>query len=504
MGRLPTREDDARWSPRDDPYDSHRLVVKVKSRDHAGKHRVEIRCNGEVFFDTLDVFNAFARRKCREAAISKCQLPDGAHADIEERLLAGAEAADQQPESAIGPKIVRLSDVTPKPIEPLWDGRIYIGKLTLLVGEPGLGKSYVTSYMAAQVSTGRPWPDSPNTPQPVGGVIIANAEDDLADTTRVRLDAHEADVSRIVAIEGIKSFDADGDYERALDLSRDIAHIRTAIDAVENCRLVVLDPVSAYMGKTDSHKNAEVRSVLGPLADLAAEKRVAVVAVTHLRKGEGSAKHRTIGSIAFVAAARAAWLVTEDSLDPTRRLFLPIKNNLSADCGGLAFAVRPYGPGDAQCVCWEPGTVDVSADQAMERLRQKPGPKPTDRQDAATWLAQRLTSRPESSAAILGDAEQLGYKAWNIRRAFKELGGKRTKAGFDGGWLWSRPEDDSEGDSPHQTQTTCHLRHLRENPEENISPKVTNSYSPEEGNRLTGYDTFDIQDHECNGHEVPL
>ena len=103
----------------------------------------------------------------------------------------------------------RLSEVTPQRIEWLWPGRFALGKLTLLSGDPGLGKSFVTLDMAARISNGVPWPDSPTVPNPRGSVVLLSAEDDLADTIRPRLDAAGADVERITAIEGVRFYSSE-------------------------------------------------------------------------------------------------------------------------------------------------------------------------------------------------------------------------------------------------------------------------------------------------------
>ncbi len=236
----------------------------------------------------------------------------------------------------------------------------------MLAGDPGLGKSLVTLDIAARVSRGAPWPDARHDPQPVGGVVLLSGEDDVADTIRPRLDAHNADVSRVIALQGISGSDTAGDYKRPVDLARDLDHLRSAIKEVHNCRLLIVDPISAYMGKSDSHVNAEVRAVLAPFAELAAEMHIAILCVSHLRKGEGQALHRTMGSLAFVAAARAAWVVCKDNSDPERRLLLSVKNNLAADVGsGLAYRIESHGPSGAPVVCWSAEPVNISADEAM-------------------------------------------------------------------------------------------------------------------------------------------
>ena len=147
-----------------------------------------------------------------------------------------------------------------------------------------------------------------------------SAEDDVADTIVPRLIAHKADLSRIVTLDGLKDTDDDSAAAHAIDLSCHLDYVRAAIDQVENPGLLVVDPISAFLGKVDSHKNAEVRCVLAALSALANEKRIAVLAITHLRKsGEGEAIHRAMGSLAFVAAARAAFVVCRDQKDLTGR-----------------------------------------------------------------------------------------------------------------------------------------------------------------------------------------
>ncbi len=268
------------------------------------------------------------------------------------------------------PVVTRLADVEPQAVEWLWPGRVAIGKLTLLAGDPGLGKSFVTLDMASRVSRGAAWPDDSSASQPAGGVVLISAEDDLADTIRPRLDVHHADVSKIVALEAVTFSDALGNVRREVDLTTDLGHIECAIDAAGDCRLVVIDPVSAFLGGTDSHKNAEVRSVLARLSDLAEQKRVAVVAVTHLRKGEGAAIYRAMGSLAFVAAARAAWAVVKDQDDPQKRLLLPMKNNLAPDVDGLAYRIEASDWGDSPSVSIE------NAEESRYRISQETGIDP--------------------------------------------------------------------------------------------------------------------------------
>lgn len=136
---------------------------------------------------------------------------------------------------------------------------------------------------------------------------------------------------------------------------------------------MVIDPITAYLGHTDSHKNAEVRGLLAPLSELAARRNTAIIGVSHLTKAVGSpALMRVTGSLAFVAAARAAFLVTADPQDKARRLFLPMKNSLGPDAEGLAFSIEaatvpsPAGDLATSRVSWESETVSMTADEAMQ------------------------------------------------------------------------------------------------------------------------------------------
>lgn len=357
---------------------------------------------------------------------------------------ASASASASASAPTFSPVMVQLADVRPQPIDWLWPQRIAIGKLTLIAGDPGLGKSFLTLDLASRVSRGCGWPDdehrdgSTGSAAPAaapGGVVLVNCEDDIADTIRPRLDAAGADVSRIAALQGVSFRDSDTGAEVHNSFTlRDMPMLERAIDTVSNCRLVVIDPISAFMGNTDSHNNADVRAALAPLARLAADRGLAVVAVTHLRKGEGAAIYRAMGSLAFTAAARAVWSVSRDPDDADRRLLLPVKNNLGQDATGLAYHLITTPLGVAQ-VCWEAQPVEMTADQAFAAQPSRTASPALD--VAVEFLQQTLAAGPMPAGEVKQRAHAAGIAERTLTRARKEMGISTQPTSFGGEWLWS-------------------------------------------------------------------
>jgi len=337
-----------------------------------------------------------------------------------------------------GVRAVCSADIVAEEVRWLWPGRIPLGKLTLIAGDPGLGKSFCTIDLAARVSSGAGWPDNPDARQQPGGCILFSAEDDPADTIIPRLIAAGADRSRVFVAQSV----IEKNGERSVNLERDMNTIRKAIGQVPDCRMVVIDPISAYTGKADTHNNAETRGLLAPLAKLAADLGVAVVLVTHLNKsGGGKALYRAIGSIAFAAAARCAYAVCKDSENPARRLFLPTKNNLGPDHSGLAYTLG-MGPDSTTIpvVLWEREAVTDSADEAMGGA-EKPQDAETkvERSEAEEWLSSLLAAGPVPSNTVKRRAAADGLSWRAVQRAKEAIGVRPSKAGFakDGEWSWS-------------------------------------------------------------------
>jgi putative DNA primase/helicase len=347
-----------------------------------------------------------------------------------------------------------FENIKPEPINWLWPEKIALGKLTLIAGDPGLGKSLISVSIAAIISKEYFWPVD-NTRAPIGDVVFISAEDDPADTVRPRLDAAGADCKRVHILKAVQCQEIDTDgkpMQRMFSLKNDIPILEKVLTDLPNCKLIVVDPISAYMDGTESHANADVRGLLAPLAELAARYKVAIVAISHLNKNNnGNAMYRTMGSLAFVAAARAAFLVTKDKEKEGRVLILPIKNNIAKVKTGLAYSVTQSENG-APVMVWDPNPVEMTADDAISVGESNDEKGDTDW--AADFLEDLLKDGPVSAAEVFKGGKKIGVREKAMRRAQKKLGVKPYKSSFAGGWLWSLPTTegvhDDEGTIPQK------------------------------------------------------
>lgn len=319
------------------------------------------------------------------------------------------------------PKTRSYKDVKPEKLDWLWPNRVPLGKLTLLVGHPGVGKSFLSLYMAAQVSTGRAWVDTFGS-QKQGNVLILTAEDDPGDTVVVRLLAAGADVSNIYEIEAVKT---DKGLRGLYNLTQDVPILMKAVHNIGNVRLVIIDPISAYMSGKNENKNAEVREYLNPLIELAKVKKLAIVGISHLNKNqEMTAGQRILGSTGFLAATRAAWLVETDKNDLDRKLFVPMKGNLSQKPTGLAYKLmsqsvqtdRGLTP-SAYCA-FEPDPIYFTADDLLQPSAGKSG-RPRKKETAGGWLMAYLADGPKKVLDIYRDGEDAGFSERTLRNAKK-------------------------------------------------------------------------------------
>lgn len=352
------------------------------------------------------------------------------------------EDAAKQPPDPNKPaiRVTRFDRVQRKPIRWLWPGRIARGKVTLIAGDPGLGKSQITASLAATVTRGGGWPGGGRCDP--GAVLFLSAEDDPEDTLRPRLEAVGTDLEQCYIAGNVRDKDERGNERvRTLSLKADLNRLAETVQSIGNVAMIVIDPITAYLGNVDSHKTSDVRALLAPLAELATWFGLAIVGVTHLNKSQAQeAMQRVTGSLAFVAASRAAFIVMRDEAQPDRRYFLPIKNNLGTDRDGYAFGVEPVSLPDGietSRIVWENAPVTVSADEILS-AQADIGTR-GERDDAKEFLIGLLEDGPQPVKELRRDAEGAGHAWRTIQRAKRELGIAAIKQGINEGWVWSLP-----------------------------------------------------------------
>lgn len=317
-----------------------------------------------------------------------------------------------------------LDEVVPKPITWFWKNRVAEGKVTIISGEPGVSKSLLTLYMAAAASRGSPWPIPGEGNAPLGSTILITCEDDAADTLVPRLKAAGADLSRIKHLKRVKN-DDDDETSHMWSIS-DAALLSKKLGQMPECRLVIIDPISAYMNGADTHNNAEVRETMTAIQDLAEQHNVAVVIISHFNKNDKvSALNRTSGSGAFVALSRAAYAVIRDPENPARRIIGTQKNNLAEDSSGLtglAYTIKPVTTpyGVYPVIEWEHEKIVIDLDSVMNK------PKNTQhkskQEDAVSWLFKILSSgMSHGSYELESMANKVGISHATLYRARAEL-----------------------------------------------------------------------------------
>jgi hypothetical protein len=339
------------------------------------------------------------------------------------------------------PFLLRLSDITPQPVDWLWPDRLAAGTLVLLDGDPQEGKSLLTLDFAARLSTGRPLPDSAALPDPCSVVLLA-CEDNVRQAIPLRLRAAGADLDRIHLF---RPRSPDG-RDRLPSLPEDIPLLRAAVEE-SAARLVVVDPFLAFLSPRCCTLNDQlIRQALTPLAELAEQTKAVVLLIRHLTK---SVRHRLglmrgTGAIAIMGAARTGFLVGRHPDDPEVHLFACSKNNLAPMPTTLAYRIRPDASGHP-IIDWQ-GPVTETAEELVRRpsLAVEPGEA---LRDAVALLRDILGHGPASCATVLRQAHAVGIMQRTLERAKAELKVRSEQRWIDNEniWFWSLPDnDDSE------------------------------------------------------------
>jgi len=366
-------------------------------------------------------------------------LPITTDADPEQkakpRTSKGEPRKPSTPAAVRAPRLTRLSSVAPEAVEHLDDGRLALGKLTLLVGDAGIGKTHIALAIAASVTEGRPiFPPalSPGaSPRAPSNVLAFIGEDGLADTIRTRFDDADGDPDRFVALTDVLTTTEDG---RVLEGEVDLTQIDVIEMAILELRpsLVIVDPIQVYMGAgVDMHRANEVRATLKGIAKLAAKHRASLLILAHLNKGTGRALYRALGSIDFVAIARSVLVAGVHDGAPA---LAHAKANLSARAPTLTYTLQ------GGRLVWT-GTTEANADDLISQAPQQ-YERPREA-EAADWLVAYLVNGPRRARDVAVAAKRANIAERTLRRAADTLGVAKRRVGSaaaEGHWVWELPD----------------------------------------------------------------
>ena len=332
------------------------------------------------------------------------------------------------------------SDLTPEPYRWLWQYWLAMGKLHILAGAPGQGKTTIALAMAATITIGGRWPDGSRCAP--GNVLIWSGEDDPADTLVPRLMAAGADRARCYFIEGARR----GGEVVPFDPARDLGQLLEAIEKIGGISLLVIDPVvSAVTG--DSHKNTEVRRALQPLVDLAAKCDCAVLGITHFAKGgQGTdPAQRVVGSVAFTAVARVVMVAAKvkgDEEGRDARILARSKSNVGPDDGGFQYHLEQSEPLPgihASHIAWGKAVQGTARELLTDPDEPQQEQSDASAKDAAIdFLVEILKDGSAPSKYVETEARAAGVSWATVRRAADTIG--VTKRKMNDAWYWFRPK----------------------------------------------------------------
>lgn len=345
-----------------------------------------------------------------EVLKQKDKLPDGKY--ISRRIMLRGESEKK------AVPMIRMSEVQQTEVEWFWHPYIPFGKLTIIQGNPGEGKTFFAMQLAAACTNRKFLPQM--EPFEPFNMIFQTAEDGLGDTVKPRLLSAEADLERVLVID---------DADNPLTLADE--RIENAIRE-NHARLVIIDPLQAFLGaNVDMNRANEVRPIFRRLADVAQATNCAIVMIGHLNKAAGSqSTYRGLGSIDITAVVRSLLFIGKVKTDPTTRVIVHEKSSLAPPGQSLAFSL-----GDEKGFRWI-GAYDISAE---DLLAGGEGNKTELKQEQAVKLIDEFLSegRKVSIAEINKEAAERGISERTVRLARNSMGDKiaSERQGKDW-WIW--------------------------------------------------------------------
>lgn len=327
------------------------------------------------------------------------------------------------------------ANIKARPITWWWPHWLAAGKLTILAGAAGTGKTTLMLGIGATLTIGGRWPDG--TPcRHKGNILIWSSEDAADDTLVPRLIASGADMSKCHFIEGI----TENGQSVPFDPAQDMLDLYRAVERIGGVSLLIIDPiVSAVAG--DMHRANDVRRSLQAVVDFAEAHSCAVVGITHFAKGSAgrSPQERVIGSQAFGALARMV-LVAAKEEEGNRRVLARAKSNIAPDDGGVAYSLETTtidGGIETTHVVWE-GKIEGTAREILGDVEQEEREDDGSRDDLKNMLLDTLAHHggKMTTKQLMGEVRDAGHSWHAAKRMKKALGIVAEKDGMGGPWIW--------------------------------------------------------------------
>lgn len=320
------------------------------------------------------------------------------------------------------PDIRFFSDIEAASVDWLWYPYIPFGKVTIVQGDPGEGKTTLALNIAAILSRGERLPTELEYTYTYDSItsIYQTAEDGLADTIKPRLTAANADCSRICTIiEGNNSLHfCDSRLEETI--------------ASTGARLLIMDPIQAYLGaNVDMHRANEIRPVMSRLEAIAEKYRCAVVLIGHMNKSGKKAKYKGLGSVDITAAARSVLFVGRRDNDKFKRCIIPVKSNLAPEGRAVLFSV-------GEQLTWD-GFDDIDINKACSEFSRSDNEKISKPQQAECFLKELFDGKREiRSTEVERAAKEQGISKRILDTAKKNLHISSRKSGDN--WYYVFPD----------------------------------------------------------------
>ena len=348
------------------------------------------------------------------------------------------ESEANSPSSQPPAKGLAEEDFTACSLDWLWPGHLACGKVSLLTGRSGDGKSLIIADLIARVTSGHNWPDE--TPQNPARVLLLSPQHGLKDMVLPRLDAAGANLSAVQIVSTVTRLETAGrEYRDAFSLPLDGPLLETTLEKSENLRLLVIDSLSAFID--NSTTTSERESLLADLALLAETHNISIVCVEGMRSNGLVPLPRPHEWRAdYDRHFTAVWGVARDPRNAHRRLFLPVRHHLGNDRLGYQFEIIANEQGIAG-IEWGDSDETITFAEATGRVRLGRSVWSfSQTAQAESWLRLYLAEGEKSSVDILSDARKVGLTEYPVREGLRRIATK-FKQGMSGGWSWRLHEN---------------------------------------------------------------